>query len=443
MVARLWQLVLQLGVATALLAVGLGADAAWEVPVSQAASLRVSPDDAPLNPTYVDAQLGFRLPLAKGWRVARESDAPGPARALTLVDARYPTDRIQIAILHGPAMAAAFARRGKPAAHIGAYPAAIADTAAQPSQVPCLIRIFLAQQDYVVAEWCGTDAWAHRAQFAQLLVRYQPAPTDSATIPSPVASPSETPVATATPEAPTATATPTATGTSEAPTATLTLRTAASPFASLETCAQVMQEHGYNAASATWGRVLATPTATSPALGWDQYNPGAYICSNTGSPDRYLFQCTELANRFISEQWGLPSFTVDAQYFYDYYQNGVYQPGQVRALFPAGSYQLSNDASQGPSAFAPQPGDLLVFQDVNDAQVGWTSGIRPGTTGHVAVVTGTDATHVYIAQQNYNDTEYFQALPLRRVANGYEITDLSHVSNRIVRGWIHFTADSR
>ena len=59
--------------------------------------------------------------------------------------------------------------------------------------------------------------------------------------------------------------------------------------------------------------------------------------------------------------------------------------------------------------------------------------------GHVALIVGVDARHVYVAQENYNDTQYFLALPLRHVAAGYEITDLSGLSHRVVRGWIRFT----
>jgi hypothetical protein len=55
------------------------------------------------------------------------------------------------------------------------------------------------------------------------------------------------------------------------------------------------------------------------------------------------------------------------------------------------------------------------------------------------VLVGVDNTSVYVAhQENYSDTQYFLALPIHKVANGYEITDLSGRSQRIVRGCIHF-----
>ncbi len=100
---------------------------------------------------------------------------------------------------------------------------------------------------------------------------------------------------------------------------------------------------------------------------------------------------------------------------------------------------MSADASQGTSAFAPAPGDLLIFQDVVNPHVGWRSGLIK-SPGHVALITGVDDTHIYVAQENYSDSAYFQALPLRRVANGYEITDLSGEPNRIVRGCIRLGA---
>src|SRR5262249_60061266 len=100
----------------------------------------------------------------------------------------------------------------------------------------------------------------------------------------------------------------------------------------------------------------------------------------------------------------------------------------------------SDDASQGQSAFRPQAGDLLIFQDVVNPHVGWTSGLA-ASPGHVAVITAVDATHVYLAQENYSRTAYFQTLPLLHTARGYAITALSGISNRIVRGWTHFTVN--
>ena len=167
--------------------------------------------------------------------------------------------------------------------------------------------------------------------------------------------------------------------------------------------------------------------------------PGVSVCSNEGSSDWYLFQCTELVNRFLYERWALPHLPGNAARYFDYYQDGVLHPGTIRT-FPAGSYQLSDDASQGKSAFRPVAGDILVFQDVNNPRLGWTSGLTI-SPGHVAVIVGVDDQYVYIAQENYSNTQYFLALPIHTIANGYEITDLSGWSQRIVRGWIHFTVN--
>ena len=137
-------------------------------------------------------------------------------------------------------------------------------------------------------------------------------------------------------------------------------------------CAQVQSEFGYPS-SPSWGRSLAAPDATTPAGGWGRLVPGAYVCSNTGSTEPYLFQCTELVNRYLSEQWALPHLPGNAARYLDYYQDGALHSGVIRD-FPSSVAQVSDDASQGSSAFAPQAGELLVFQDVQDPRRGWTSG---------------------------------------------------------------------
>ncbi len=141
----------------------------------------------------------------------------------------------------------------------------------------------------------------------------------------------------------------------------------------------------------------------------------------------------------LYERWALPHLPGNAARYYDYYQDGVLHPGTIRT-FPAGSYQLSDNASQGHSAFRPVEGDLLVFLDVNNPHLGRTSGLI-NSPGHVAVIVRVDNTSVYIAQENYSDTQYFLALPLHKVANGYENTDLSGRGQRIVLGWIHSTVN--
>ncbi|HEX6797915.1 MAG TPA: CHAP domain-containing protein [Ktedonobacterales bacterium] len=357
-----------------------------------------SPTARPV-PAYVDARLGFSIALPAGWTA---QPSPGlhaaeNAAAVALTDPAHPGTLVLVSVLRGTDMPGAFARRGTPTTTIGPYPAFVEDTSAAEGRVPCLIRIFLARDDDVTGEECAADAPAHRAALDALLASYTPTAPANVLRVGPLA-------------------------------------------AAQQSCAAVQRQQGYDPANAGWGHQLARPGATSPAAGWGNEQPGVYLCANDGSPDRYLFQCTELVNRFDWELFDLPRFTDHSELYFDYYQDGTRQPGQVRALFPAGTYALSDDAAQGTSAFAPAPGDLLVFQDVNDAARGWTSGIRPGTLGHVAIVTAVDATHVYVAQENYNDTQYFLALPLAHTAAGWHITDLSGVSNRIVRGWIRLTA---
>jgi hypothetical protein len=165
--------------------------------------------------------------------------------------------------------------------------------------------------------------------------------------------------------------------------------------------------------------------------------PGISLCSNTGSTEPYLFQCTELVNRYLYEQWALPHLPGNAARYMDYEQDGALHPGVIRD-FPTSVAQVSDDASQGGSAFEPQTGDLLVFQDVQNPRLGWTSGLTT-SPGHVALITQVTATQVLVAQENYTDTQYFEALALTQDARGYHIADRSGLPNRITRGWIHFT----
>jgi hypothetical protein len=356
-----------------------------------------SSSSTPQKPTvqgniYIDAKLGFQLTVPLNWRaypLPGSQMSPDTAAVTFAADEHSDHALIDIGVIQGSTMPAAFSKRGKPATRVGPYPAFVADRSLGQGRAPCLVRIFLAHEDYVLADWCAPDAFAARAQFEQVLATFQPAPS------------------------------------------TFVSREKSAPAP--QTCTGMQQQLGYT--SAQWGKQLAVPSSA----GWGQLGSGIFICSNEDSPDWYLFQCTELANRFLSERWGLPHLPGNAARYYDYYSDGVLQPGTIRT-FPAGSYQLSSDASQGKSSFRPAAGDLLVFQDVNNPQVGWTSGLTE-SPGHVAVIVGVDNAHVYIAQENYSDTQYFLALPIRKVANGYEITDLSGWSHRIVRGWIHFTVN--
>lgn len=341
---------------------------------------------------YTDAKLGFRLLLLAGWSAEPQPGARGAANTTSVMLLSGQNVTIQIGVFAGAQMPAAFAARGTPTGKIGVYPAFNADTSLQQGKVPCLVRIFLAGQDYVLATWCAMDAAAHAAQFDTLLATYQPAPAGFQPNPSAITIPPP------------------------------------------QSCAAAQVAHGYDPSALAWGRTLAAPGSAAAPYALD-----AYVCSNTSSPDQYLFECTELVNRVMREQWGLPHIPGSAARYFDYYQDGTLHPGAVRDL-PTGSYQLSDDASQGQSAFAPRPGDLLIFQDVQNPAAGWRSGLL-ASPGHVAFITGVDASHVYVAQENYSDAQYFLALPLTRTTRGWAITDLSGVSGRIVRGWIHFAAN--
>jgi len=335
---------------------------------------------------------GHQLALPRTWQVQPQPGpqaSPNNAAVTFSVDEQSTHSLILIGVFHGATMPEAFAERGTPTTQVGPYPAFLADRSLGEARAPCLVRIFLAREDYVLADWCVPNAFDYREQFEQVLATYLPAPLNFI------------------------------------PRAT----TAAQPL----TCAGVQELLGYPQVS--WGWQLATSTAT----GWRQMKPGVSVCSNEGSSDWYLFQCTELVNRFLYERWALPHLPGNAARYFDYYQDGVLHPGTIRT-FPAGSYQLSDDASQGKSAFRPVAGDILVFQDVNNPRLGWTSGLTI-SPGHVAVIVGVDDQYVYIAQENYSNTQYFLALPIHTIANGYEITDLSGWSQRIVRGWIHFTVN--
>ena len=348
----------------------------------------------PQGQVYTDAKLGFQLTIPRNWRAQPQpgsQTSPNNAAVTFTVDEQSTRSLIVIGVFHGSTMPAAFAKLGTPTIRIGSYPAFVADRSLREARAPCLVRIFLAGEDYVMVDWCAPTAFSFRAQFEQVLATYRPAPLN------------------------------------------FVPKAAAVPVPQPHTCAGMQQQLGY--ANDSWGWQLASPVSA----GWRQMKPGVSVCSNEGSSDWYLFQCTELVNRLLYERWALPHLPGNAARYDDYYQDGVLHPGTIRT-FPAGSYQLSDDASQGKSAFRPVAGDLLIFQDVNTPQVGWTSGLT-SSPGHVAVIVGVDDAHVYVAQENYSNTQYFLALPIHKVANGYEITDLSGWSQRIVRGWIHFTVN--
>ena len=341
---------------------------------------------------YSDAKLGFHLTIPPDWQAHPEPGSQAEAGnayvQFTTDDEQNTRSLIIIGVFHSSTMPAAFAQRGTPSTRVGPYPAFVADRNNREGRAPCLVRIFLAGNDYVLADWCAPDVAPHQAQFEQVLATYLPAPDNF--VPQ-----------------------------------------ATTPAA--KNCTDMQHMLGYGQVS--WGEQFASPTSA----GWRGLQPGVFICSNGGSEDWYLFQCTELVNRFISERWALPRLPGNAARYYDYYQDGVLHPGTIHT-FPAGSYQLSDDASQGTSSFRPVAGDILVLQDVNNTRVGWTSGLT-SDPGHVVVIVGVDDTHVYVAQENYSATEFFKAYPIHKVANGYRIDNVTYLSQAIIRGWIHFTAN--
>jgi hypothetical protein len=346
---------------------------------------------------YIDGKLGFHLDLPSGWTARSLPGLRVPLHfsAVTLIsqDETRSHGLVQVGVLESSVMPVDFAQRGAPRMHIGSYPAFSDDRTLGEARVPCLVRIFLAATDYVVADWCAMDALQHAQEFERFLASYRPGPSgftgNATSAPAPAS------------------------------------------------CAQVQSEFGY-LSSPSWGRSLAAPNATMPAGGWGDLAPGEYLCSNSGSTEPYLFQCTELVNRYLSEQWALPHLPGNAARYLDYYQDGALHPGVFRD-FPPSVAQMSDDASQEVNGFAPQAGDLLVFQDVRDPRVGWTSGLTV-SPGHVALITKVSATQAVVAQENYNDTQYFEALAVTHDAHGYHIADRSGLPNRITRGWIHFAS---
>jgi hypothetical protein len=175
---------------------------------------------------YLDPKLGFRLTLPIGWQAISYPGRHQPS-GNTLISLQRPTSMpatITIGVFHGANMPAAFAARGAAPLRIGAYPAFAADTGLGQGKVPCLVRILLASDDYVLAEWCSMDATSHAGEFERILATYLPAPAD-------YRPPS----------------------------------TAVAPAAS--SCANIQAGYGYDTPS--WGRILAMPSATGPNGGWE------------------------------------------------------------------------------------------------------------------------------------------------------------------------------
>ena len=228
---------------------------------------------------YTDGALGFSLDLPTGWMVQTQSDLRGAAHTsdVTFIGGDQATAHrlLQIGVIESATTVADFASLGAPTSHASAPipPSAMIDCARRRARVPCLVRIFLAASDYAIADWCEMDALQHAQEFEQLLASYRPAPSG------------------------------------------FVAHAGAAPAA--QSCAQVESTFGY-AAHALWGRQLAAPDTTTPADGWNQLTPQMYLCSNTGSTEPYLFQCTELVNRYLYERWALPHLPGNAARYIDY-----------------------------------------------------------------------------------------------------------------------------
>ncbi|GCF08499.1 hypothetical protein [Dictyobacter arantiisoli] len=360
--------------------------------------------------TYINKTLGFSLQLPTGWVATPHTSIHNTGNAdVIFTNTALPGTHLEINVERSSAAPANFARQGKAKLAIGGYPAFQMDThGGKNVAFPCLVRVLLAHNDIVTASWCAKDASAHVAQFESMLATYHDHAITSAN--------------------------------SKAMPQTQT------PVNSVQSCGQIMQNPGpemwgnFPTGDATFGGQMVSPNdpnwtnsfGEGVAVCNDYYSGGGYMWESS-----YLFQCTELANRFINEEWNLPEIGVDAFAYYDSYQNGVEVPGAARGAGYGAT--LVDDASQGNNSAPPVPGDLLVFQDVTDG-VHWTSGQIAGDPGHIVVVTGVTSNTVNVVQQNWHNGET-HSFALEHLSNGYHIVDNSGWTGRITRGWIHFSAN--
>ncbi|BCL81322.1 hypothetical protein ccbrp13_37870 [Ktedonobacteria bacterium brp13] len=383
---------------------------------------------------YVDAKLGFSIQVPTSW-VAH----PHPPLQATLTNtdvlftnANTPDTQVEINVIRANNVGKDFGK-GQTLFTINKHQAFSADTASQKqSPIPTARRIMLVGNDYVVATWLSPDAAKHGKQLEQILASYQSQSN----------------------------------ATNQLKIATINAAATAASCSSLFTAAYNDPYGGIPNPQGYWGTTQVAPT---DPIWTAHFSSGSSVCDNfVNNTDiygysGYYFQCVELANRFIGEQWGLPATYTDAGQFLDY-SNGQNNPvaGGIYSAsggtLPASAFQVSTDGSQMPYQdtlpshtqvnFEPSPGDLIVYQDVNDT-VSWTSGLYVDpttglfTAGHIAVIVNVTSNSVEVAQQNYEPNSYLATLSMTKGANGYQITppDKSYDSHRIVRGWIHLTAN--
>jgi hypothetical protein len=386
--------------------------------------LAISQADA----AYTDPKLGFTLRLPNGWSaVPHEGQVSLTDTSSVEIASTSASAGLALTVRHGVQMAVLFSEKIKPNSHVGHYQALRQEFPADPqSPLPCSELTFLAGFDYVSASWCGSVSQGRHSDIEKLLATYQTA--------KPSFQPSRSAMVAAIPAPP--------------------------------SCPTLQTNYGV-AAGYLGSHTLGAPTDTSPANGWFHYSPGTYVCSHPGSldshgnPDGWLFQCTELANRFVREQWGLGTLTEDGDGTFNNYLHGnagtyfnywnsspiagsTWSYSDVQPFADArwlNAYQQAWPGHNFTPSAPPQPGDLVIWQDVNNASLGPTSGFNPAAhTGHVAVVTGTDANFVYVAQQHYNNTSYFKGFTLQQSGSSYIIDsgNASGVTGRVAVGWLHF-----
>lgn len=358
--------------------------------------------------TYVDKKFGFSLQLPAGWTASPHTSMHDTQYAdVVFTNSKLPGTHLEVNVLRSSTAATTFAQQGKPTVRIGNYPAFQQDTSGGIQMpLPCLGRIMLVHNDIVTASWCAKDAATHKQAFENILATYQ----DHSAI----------------------------------STKTNTIVQAQTPVNAVLSCSQVISsgENSWGTLpsnDSNFGQQIVNPNDST----WTtSFGEGVAVCNDDNWESSYLFQCVELANRFIHEEWNLPGFNGDAFAYYDNYQNGTYYNGLARAS--GYNATLTPDASQGSNSALPVPGDLIIFQDVNTPSQGWTSGEISGDAGHVVVVTSVTSSQVNVVQQNWlNHETYSFAWSYGTSAYpGYHIQDTSGESHRITRGWIHFAANT-
>jgi len=408
--------------------------------------------------SYIDPTLGFRLMLPDSWmaQLTPAIHASGRTSTVVLRDPTRLATRIEIAVTRGAQMPSAFRQRGRINARVGSFAAVVEDLpdVADASEVQadyagpagaserrnCRVVSLLAGNDYVTGQACGPLLETTDGSLEAALATYLPTAVPQDHAPPTYAS---TTASTKSASLPPTSLARSSTGAARLHALLSSSAPAHSRAAAIrsQSCADLVASAAERpVGTSAWGRELASPTDSR----WSPYPlPGVAVCSNFYAQDGrvlgfdgYLFQCVELANRFLREQWGHGGVMGSAANWFDYADaNGMRHPGAAR-VYP--DVQLSADAGQGISAFKLGPGDLLVWQDVLDGK-SWMSGLRR-SPGHIAVITSADDTHVSFMQENYNDWHSYMTLPVERVANGWHIRDdVSGVAGRIVRGWIHVT----